>query len=87
LHAFEQSLEERRDRFAGAVALARKRQPHREHAARIESRIDLLQLGKAPDQQAGAEQQQNGEGNLGDDEHLADATAAGGVADARLRFQ
>ena len=64
-----QPIEERAGRFAG-VALARQRQPHRQHAARLEAAIDALDVDEAPHQQPGAEQQHDRQRELGNDQRV-----------------
>ena len=73
--ALRQPIEERAGGFAG-VTLARQRQPHRQHALRIEAAIDALNVEKAPHQQAGAEQQDDRQRELRDDEDMAKAPTA-----------
>ena len=67
--ALRQPIEERAGGVAG-VALARQRQAHREDTLRIEAAIDALDIEKAPEQQAGAEQQDDRQRELRDDEDM-----------------
>ena len=73
--AIGQLLEERARRLA-RIAIARKRQPHREHVGRIEAAIDALDVEKAPHQQAGAQKEDHRQRELGDDERVPDEAAA-----------
>jgi hypothetical protein len=69
-------LEERRDRFARRVALARQRQAHRQDGLRIVAERHLLNVHEASEEESGTEQQHHGQRDLDDDEPLTNAAGA-----------
>ena len=81
-------------RLGSASAEPLHRHRHRQHAARVEARIDGRGRGEAAQHQAGADQQDERQRQLGDHEHVAQqrlaavagrAARAEAIADARPR--
>ena len=70
---------ERQALLARLVGDVRQRDLKRQHARRLEARIDGGGLGQAAQQQAGRGEQHDGERDLGDDEHRLRALTAAGT--------
>jgi len=75
LYALDERIEEYVRRL-GWILLARERQAHGEHALRLETRIDALDVQHGAHQQARAQEQHDRQGDLHDDERLPQPPAA-----------
>jgi hypothetical protein len=68
------------------VSGGRQRNPHRQHAGRIQSEIELLQRPQGSQHQAGTDEQHHGERHFDDDECVAEAAAAAARRRVRAAF-
>ena len=84
--SLDEPIEERAGSVPG-VALARQRQPHRQHAPRLEPRVDALHVHEAAQQQPGAEEENDRQRDLRDDQRLPHAMARAPGARAAVRLQ
>ena len=66
--------------LGSGVGLRRQRDLEGEHVVGVEAGLHLLQGEEAPDQQAGAHQEHDGERHLGQDEQLPHPPAVAGAA-------
>ncbi len=82
----DQAFEEHIHRWA-RIALPRQRQPHRQHAPRIESRIDALDVQEAADEQTGAKEQEHGQRDLRHDQALTETLTAWPGTRASIRLE